>query len=141
MRVIEEHASNYTSQPLFIYLAWHLVHSPLEAPVRFLDPECSDNKDRQLYHGMVTALDEGIGNVTAALLHHGMYNNTLLIFSADNGGPLVTTGMSGNNYPLRGGKTCDFEGGTRAASFISGGLIPPHLRGTINHAFLHVADW
>lgn len=141
VRVIEDHAANYSSRPLFVYLAWHLVHSPLEAPSRFLDPSCSDNKDRQLYHGMVTAMDEGIGNVTAALRRAAMYDNTLIVFSADNGGPLVTTGESGNNFPLRGGKTCDFEGGTRAASFISGGFVPSAARGTVNHAYLHIADW
>ena len=74
---------------------------------------------------MTTALDEGIGNVTRALKAAQMYDNTIIIFYADNGGPLVTTGSSGNNYPLKGGKTDDFEGGTRVAAFISGGFLPP----------------
>lgn len=127
--------------PLFVYLAWHLVHSPLEVPPAYLDPKCADDKNRQLYHGMTTALDDGIGNVTRALHEAGMYDTTLIIFYADNGGPLVTTGMSGNNYPLKGGKTDDFEGGTRSVAFISGGFVPARLRGSTHQAYIHAADW
>ena len=145
-RVIERHVAAHPegtsdSKPLFMYLAWHLVHSPLEVPAQYLDPRCADSKNRQLYHGMATALDEGIGNVTRALRKHGMYNNTLIVFASDNGGPLVTTGLSGNNFPLKGGKTTDFEGGTRVAAFIGGGFVPEALRGTTNTAYMHVADW
>eukprot|EP00936_MAST-01D_sp_MAST-1D-sp1_P002924 g2924.t1 len=49
--------------------------------------------------------------------------------------------MSGNNYPLKGGKTDDFEGGTRVAAFISGGFVPRSLRGSVNHAYVHACDW
>ena len=141
-RVIKTHAATYgAAHPLFMYLAWHLVHAPLEVPTHYFDPKCADSPQRQLYHGMVTALDEGIGNVTSTLRQSGMYNRTLIIFSADNGGPLVTTGMSGNNYPLKGGKTNDFEGGTRAVAFIGGGFVPTTLRGSTNHAYMHVCDW
>ena len=127
--------------PLFMYLAWHLVHSPLEAPVQYFDKRCADNTNRQLYHAMVTALDDGVGNVTRALRQTGMYDNTLLIFYADNGGPLVTTGRSGNNYPLKGGKTDDFEGGTRSVAFLGGGALPAGLRGSVNQAYIHACDW
>ena len=118
-RVIKDHAAAHLAPggdgaPLFMYLAWHLVHSPLEAPPQYFDPRCADSKHRQLYHAMATALDEAIGNVTKVLDEVGMLEDSLLIFFSDNGGPLVTTGLSGNNWPLRGGKTDDFEGGTRA---------------------------
>ena len=127
-RVIKQHAVvPGVDTPLFIYLAWHLVHSPLEVPEDYFDPRCADNEQRQLYHGMTTALDEGIGNVTASLHATGMYDDALIICKcdevnlsrwggdqcaseqllfvvyADNGGPLVTTGMAGNNWPLKGG--------------------------------------
>ena len=48
---------------------------------------------------------------------------------------------SGNNYPLKGGKTDDFEGGTRSVAFIGGGYVPAALRGSTNYAYIHAADW
>ena len=46
-----------------------------------------------------------------------------------------------NNWPLRGGKYSMFEGGIRANSFVSGGLLPAAVRGTTLHGLLHVSDW
>ena len=139
-RVIHAHKKGKVRAPLFMYLAWHLVHSPLQVPPLYFDPRCADKK-RQLYHGMVTALDEGVGNVSRALHEVGMLETTLIVFFADNGGPIVTSGFSGNNYPRKGGKTDDFEGGVRVAAFISGGFVPAALRGTVNHAYVHAVDW
>jgi hypothetical protein len=56
IRVIKKHAETYPEggnnrRPLFMFLGWHLVHSPLEVPTRYFDPTCADNKNRQLYHG------------------------------------------------------------------------------------------
>lgn len=75
---------------------------------------------------MVSAMDESLGNVTNALRQRGMWDNTLLIWSADNGGDGAK-----NNWPYRGGKYSDFEGGVRAAAFVSGGVVPPSLRGSL----------
>ena len=97
-RVIRDHAATHLAPggdgggggggggdgaPLFMYLAWHLVHAPLEAPARYLDPTCSDDPHRQLYHGMATALDEAIGNVTDVLRETGMLDDTLIIFYSE----------------------------------------------------------
>ena len=65
-----------------------------------------------------------------------MYNNTLLLFASDNGGDL-----SKNNWPLRGSKYSDFEGGVRTAALLSGGYLPPDVRGTINRGYIHITDW
>ena len=46
----------------------------------------------------------------------------------------------GNNYPFRGGKYTDFEGGVRQAAFASGGLIPMSVRGTLSAQLIHIAD-
>jgi arylsulfatase A-like enzyme len=45
------------------------------------------------------------------------------------------------NYPLRGGKYSDWEGGIRVAAFASGGFLPPAARGTVNNGMLHIADF
>ena len=93
---------------------------------------------------MVNIMDEAIGNVTAALAANSdMHANTLMIFTADNGG-VMHHGQLGNNWPLRGQKTSSWEGGVRTTAFVWGGanvLVNAALRGTTNGAFIHVADW
>jgi arylsulfatase I/J len=54
-----------------------------------------------------------------------MYDNTFLIFSSDNGGPIAG---GANNYPMRGGKFSNWEGGIRVAAFVSGGVVPAARR-------------
>lgn len=63
--------------------------------------------------------------------------NTLLVFSSDNGGP----GDHENNFPLRGAKASDFEGGVRVVAFVSGGWVPKSVRGASIDGMMHIADW
>eukprot|EP00656_Telonema_subtile_P050320 TRINITY_DN6488_c0_g1_i1.p1 TRINITY_DN6488_c0_g1~~TRINITY_DN6488_c0_g1_i1.p1 ORF type:complete len:320 (-),score=72.22 TRINITY_DN6488_c0_g1_i1:158-1117(-) len=125
--------------PLFVYHAWQEAHVPNEVPVEFTDPSI-DYPLRRTYEGMVHALDSGIENVTNALKAKGMYNNTLIVFSSDNGGRQDGE-FGGNNYPLRGQKFTDFEGGVRVAAFASGGALPTAVRGsTHSTGLMHIAD-
>ena len=57
---------------------------------------------------VATAMDEGIRNITDTLKSSGLWNDTLLIFTNDNGGQVF---LGGNNAPLRGNKASYFEGG------------------------------
>lgn len=143
-----EHAVNIIQQhdpstPLFLYQAWQEAHTPNEVPDEFLGPKLKDDKSdglRRTYEGMVHCLDSGIGNVTAALKARGMWNRTLIIFSSDNGGR-EDKDFGGNNFPLRGMKFSDFEGGVRATAFASGGVIPAQRRGSVEPGLIHVSDW
>ena len=94
------------TRPLFLVWAMHLVHMPLQVPEAFLDRFAFvDDEHRRSMHAMVSYLDEGVGNVTATLKSEGMWNNTLVVFHADNGGEIMGAGVcGGNNWPLRGGK-------------------------------------
>merc|ERR1711920_194449 len=92
----------------------------------------------QAMYGMVSVADEGLANVTKALKAKGMWENTLLVVSADNGGCL---GAAGSNFPLRGGKYSYFEGGIRVNSFVSGGILPKAMRGRNLSTPIHVCDW
>ena len=94
-----------TGAPLFLYLAWQSVHSPDQAPQRYIDSFAStiSNVHRRTFAAMVKALDEGVANVTARLEKHGMLNDTLIVFSTDNGGPADNFNSNmACNWPLRG---------------------------------------
>jgi arylsulfatase B len=142
-RVIEQHADS-SSQPLFMYLAWQAMHGPLEAPPEYETPVPNDTTGaRSKMNAMGAILDEGVANVTRALKQAGIYDNTLLVFSSDNGG-WIQNNYGGNNYPLRGGKVSDFEGGVRAAAFVAGGYLEkeaPHRVGTRSDLLIHLVDW
>ncbi|KAK7476922.1 hypothetical protein BaRGS_00031861 [Batillaria attramentaria] len=91
------------STPLFLYLPFHLCHAPLQVPAKYENMyKQIQTKDRRIYCGMVSMMDEALGNITQALEQAGLMDNTLLIFTTDNGGPVI---HGANNWPLRGAKT------------------------------------
>jgi len=91
---------------------------------------------------MTNHLDVAIGNVVAALRQKGLYEKTLITFSSDNGGPIYQNGSAGaNNYPLRGGKVSNWEGGVRVNAWASGGFIPEAQRGTKRTGLTTGWDW
>ena len=97
---------------------------------------------RWYYTTMAHIADKHIGTVVSALQAKGMWDNTLLLLSSDNGGPIYRNGAAGgNNFPLRGGKKSNFEGGVRVNAFVSGGLVPAAVRGTTTEALMGSEDW
>ena len=122
---------------LFLFAPFQNTHSPMQVPAAYLDPGVTTTKDKRTYFGMAKHLDASVANLTAALKAANMWENTLLVFSADNGGE---TGGSGNNFPLRGGKYTNFEGGVRVVAFSAGGLVDAAARGTTTHELIHVCD-
>ena len=97
--------------PFFIYLAYNAPHSPLQATKKYLDrfPNI-ENKKRKIYAAMVSAVDDGVGNILDALDEMAISDNTIVYFLSDNGGPLHN---GSNNDPLRGKKGNVYEGGIR----------------------------
>jgi hypothetical protein len=65
-----------------------------------------------------------------------------MVFSADNGGPIYRWGDPGaNNFPLRGGKASNWEGGIRVNAFVSGGAVPVSMQGTKATGLIALWDW
>lgn len=116
----------------------------LQAPHAYSDMFHKYTDDFALYNGMGTAADDVFGNMTSLLKEEGLYNNTVIVVVSDNGGPpaMYVSGHMGNNWPLRGGKQTDFEGGIRTVSFVGGGFVSETgARGTIRDQYAHAADW
>lgn len=99
------------NRPFFLYLAYNAVHTPLQAPKADYDA-LSGIKDHRLrvYAAMVRNLDRNIGRVLQALKDRGLDDDTLVIFTSDNGGANYI-GLPDINRPYRGWKATFFEGG------------------------------
>lgn len=136
-------AKSAEDAPYFLYLAYNAPHSPLQAleedllaegfdessgrmptddgPIakREGDPDYgragTGNNERQTYRAVVRALDRGIGQVIQAIDDSSELENTLVIFTGDNGG---TPAHGGNNEPLRGTKFQTYEGGVRVPAAV-----------------------
>ena len=118
------------------------MHDPAQVPERYVKPYegvIFDPK-RRTFAGMLSAVDEGIANVTAALESRGMLENTLIVFTSDNGGPTTTQdGIGARNWPLKGGKHSVWEGGVRATAFVSGVGVTAQRKPY--RGLMHGADW
>ena len=109
---IREISKNKT--PFFLYLAYNAPHNPVQPPDEWLEKVKKregtiDNRRANLV-AFIEHLDAGIGRVVDALKESGEYENTVIIFSSDNGG-LLSAGAS--NGHLRGGKQDMYEGGIK----------------------------
>lgn len=113
--------------PFFLYLAYNAPHTPIQPPqewldkVRKRDPSLSEKRARIV--ALIEHLDENVGRVYEALEKNGQLENTLIIFSSDNGGQ---ADAGANNGPFRGAKQEMYEGGIRVAGgFYWKGKIRP----------------
>jgi len=124
-------------RPLFLYVPFNAVHTPLQVPDKYKEPYAQLPEPRRTYAAMVAAEDEAIGKIIAAIDATGRRGNTLIIFSSDNGGP--GPGRVSSNGPLRAGKGTLYEGGVRVCASAT---WEGHIKaGSVVEAPLHMVDW
>jgi arylsulfatase A-like enzyme len=130
-------ADNAGKKPFFLYVPFNAVHSPYQPPKGGIDAYPNLKGDRKNYAAMLTATDEAIGTIVRAVEKTGVRDNTLFIFSSDNGGP--APGKITDNGKYRGSKGGLYEGGVRVAACVT---WDGHIAAgsTINEPF-HVVDW
>jgi len=120
-------------RPFFLYLAHWGIHTPLQATKQDYQAVGDNfpNHRTRVYAAMIRAVDRSVGKVMQALEDNGLDDNTLVIFTSDNGGANYI-GMPDINKPYRGWKLSFFEGGThipyvmRWPRGLEGGKTYPH---------------
>ncbi len=136
---LKEHNPKTTGQPVFAYLSFYAVHGPIQTtrekwlkyqqkaqrlgvaetgfkmghflPIRQV-------QDNPVYAGLVGAMDNAVGVVLDALVELGLSENTIIVFTSDNGGVAAGDAFATSNLPLQAGKGYQFEGGIREPYFI-----------------------
>jgi arylsulfatase A-like enzyme len=105
-------------RPFFLYLAYNAPHTPLQAErADYNALDHIENHTERTYAAMLRGLDRGIGQVLAALEDNGIAENTIVVFTSDNGGAGYV-GLPDLNKPYRGWKITFFEGGIHTPYFI-----------------------
>ncbi|MDP6119076.1 MAG: sulfatase-like hydrolase/transferase [Planctomycetota bacterium] len=138
--------------PFYIQVAFTAVHVPIQEPKEWVKPYAGkiENESRRRYAACATHMDDAIGQMLSALKRTGQWENTMVLFTSDNGGSggwrptgkypgkYEASPVLGNNLPLRGRKGSVYEGGIRVPACISWpGVLKP---GKVTEP-IHIVDW
>ncbi|XP_041375637.1 N-acetylgalactosamine-6-sulfatase-like [Gigantopelta aegis] len=128
---IEKQAASH--QPFFLYWAVDATHDPLYASKQFLG-----TSHRGLYGDAVRELDYGVGQILKKLKDLDIANNTLAVFSSDNGAATYAKTAGGSNGPFLCGKQTTYEGGSREPTIVKWpGKVAP---GQVSHQLGSLMD-
>ena len=113
--VFTKKAVNYIKEnkdkPFFLHLSHMAPHGPFQAQRKYYEMfDHIDDHNKRVYYAMIKNLDNSVGEIKKTLESEGILDNTLIIFTSDNGGATYTRAT--NNSPYNGGKMSNFEGGT-----------------------------
>ena len=107
------------NRPFFLYLAYWAVHSPLQAKKEDYEKlSFIENHDERVLASMVMTVDRGVGKIRDVLKKNNIDDNTIIIFTSDNGAPGYI-GLPDLNKPYRGWKLTHFEGGVHVPFMVS----------------------
>ncbi|MDZ8117778.1 sulfatase-like hydrolase/transferase [Pontiella agarivorans] len=109
--------TRHRDKPFFAYVSFNAVHTPMQPDPKDKDefPQLTGN--RRKVAQMTLSLDRACGKIIGMLKELGLYENTLIVFSNDNGGPMDKNGSS--NYPFSGVKGTQLEGGIRVPGVVA----------------------
>ena len=94
----------------FLIASYNAPHTPFQAPASYVKKfEHIKDRVKKVYYAMISSLDDAVGELQDYLRKLNIEDNTLIFFISDNGGATYTHAT--DNYPLKGGKVTDFEGG------------------------------
>lgn len=146
VKLIETHDA---ATPFYLYLAFNAPHTPYQAPPEYLEQyENIADPSRRAYAASITAMDDQIGRVVAALDERKLRKDTVIVFQSDNGGTrnamfagegdMSKATIPCDNGPFRDGKGSLYEGGTRVPAFVN---WPGHVKpGSTVDEMIHVVD-
>lgn len=125
---------NHKKDPFYINLWLYNVHTPLQARQDKIDKytalrDTSKHQQNPTYAAMVEHMDDAVGAVVNKLKAEGLYDNTIVLFTSDNGGLIGRNNKVTNNYPLRSGKGDMYEGGVRIPTVLR---LPHNTSGGIS---------
>jgi arylsulfatase A-like enzyme len=140
-------------RPFFLYVPFTAVHLPVKEPAEWLAkvPAGITGTVARHYAACVMHLDDAVGRIVAALEHHGLREDTLVVFTSDNGGSTAENSgqayppddypsgpLPGSNKPLRDQKGSVYEGGTRVPCIVN---WPGKLKAGKHDAPVQITDW
>ncbi|MCL4115719.1 UNVERIFIED_CONTAM: hypothetical protein GTU68_056549 [Idotea baltica] len=127
VNLIANHKDNHGSDPFFYYIPFNAIHGPLEEIPRYVD-------EVGKRHAAIKCLDDAVGRIVGAINQYGFADNTLIVFTNDNGAIRDTM-----NAPYRGTKNTNLEGGVRAPCVLH---WPGKIKAGEEHdGLMHITDF
>jgi arylsulfatase A-like enzyme len=121
-------------RPFLAYIALNAPHGPLHAPTQYLDLYAGQDPAIAAFFGMITNIDDNVGATRALLQELKIADNTLFVFTTDNG---TASGAKVFNAGMRGAKGSEYEGGHRVpfiAHWPAAGWNKHYVNNTLSHA-------